>query len=312
MSFFVKETTTKDRYGEDRTVRHVLVHRIVITAIIAVFLLITLLCSFAVIPSGYTGVRTTFGQIDEAVVPNGFALKIPYVQHIQKVNNKQQEITFKDRIWGESSERTVVYMENVVVTYRINKEYSAWIYANVTNYTQNALPETLVASAMKASMVSLDSTDVTNRSKIEPLAVKNLQAAIDEKYGGTNVITIINVNINNMDFEESYNAAIAAKQVAQLQYERQQIENETSIQIANAEAEQKRIAAQADADRQVIAAQAEADAILAVAEAQATANRKLSASLTDSLIEYEKVQAWDGKLPTVTGSSSIIGLDIGE
>lgn len=100
--------------------------------------------------------------------------------------------------------------------------------------------------------------------------------------------------------------------VAQLQYERQQIENETSIQIANAEAEQKRIAAQADADRQVIAAQAEADAILAVAEAQATANRKLSASLTDSLIEYEKVQAWDGKLPTVTGSSSIIGLDIGE
>jgi len=61
MSFFVKETTTKDRYGEDRMVRHVLVHRIVITAIIAVFLLITLLCSFAVIPSGYTGVRTTFG-----------------------------------------------------------------------------------------------------------------------------------------------------------------------------------------------------------------------------------------------------------
>lgn len=305
MSFFY--TKSEDRYGDEHI--HLRFGRIVGTAILALFLLITILSSFTIIPSGYTGVRTTFGQINNDVVPNGFAFKIPYVQHIQKVNNKQQEVTFNDTIWGESSERTVVYMTDVVVTYRINPEYSAWIYANVTDYKQNALPATLVASAMKASMVSLEASNVTSRSKIEPIAMQNLQDAIDRKYGGERVITIVNVNINNMDFEDSYNDAIAAKQVAQLQYEKQQIENQTAINVANAEAEQKRIAAQAEADKQVIAAQAEAESILAVAEAQAEANRKLAASLTDNLIEYEKIQAWNGELPKVTGSTnSFVGI----
>lgn len=307
MSFFY--TKSEDRYGDKNI--HLRVGRIVVAVILALFLLITILSSFTIIPSGYTGVRTTFGQINNDVVPNGFAFKIPYVQHIQKVNNKQQEVTFNDTIWGESSERTVVYMTDVVVTYRINPEYSAWIYANVNDYKQNALPATLVASAMKASMVSLEASDVTNRSKIEPIAMQNLQDAIDRKYGGERVITIVNVNINNMDFEGSYSDAIAAKQVAQLQYEKQQIENQTAINVANAEAEQKRIAAQAEADKQVIAAQAEAESILAVAEAQAEANRKLAASLTDNLIEYEKIQAWDGELPKVTGSTnSFVGIDL--
>lgn len=310
MSFFYSVEEEKDRWGDTVTRTHIHVGRIVVAAVLALFLLITVLSSFTIIPSGYTGVRTTFGQIDSSVVPNGFALKVPYVQNIQRVNNKQQEITFEDKIWGESSERTVVFMSDVVVTYRINPEYSAWIYANVTNYKQNALPQTLVASAMKASMVSLEAADVTNRSKIEPLAIQNLQDAIDRKYGGVRVITIVNVNVNNMDFEDSYNNAIAAKQVAQLEFEKRQIENETAINVANAEAEQARIAAQAEADKQVIAAQAEAEAILKVANAQADANRELASSLTNTLIEYEKIKAWDGELPSVTGANALVGIDL--
>lgn len=310
MSLFYSKEEKTDRYGDTHVIFRFHYGRIVGAAVIALFLLITILSSFTIIPSGFTGVRTTFGQIDDAVVPNGFAMKIPYVQHIQKVNNKQQEIVFEETIWGESSERTVVHMDNVVVTYRINPEYSAWLYANVSDYKQNALPQTLVASAMKASMVSLESENVTNRSKIEPIAVQNLQDAIDRKYGGERVITIVNVNINNMDFEDSYNAAIAAKQVAQLEFERRQIENQTAINATNAEAEQKRISAQAEADRQVIAAEAEASAILAVADAQAEANSKLANSLTDTLIEYEKIKTWNGELPAVTGANALVGIDL--
>ena len=53
-------------------------------------------------------------------------------------------------------------------------------------------------------------------------------------------------------------------------------------------------------------AQQEANAIKVQAEAQAEANRLLTASLTDTLVEYQKVQKWDGKLPTVTGGSAIL------
>lgn len=309
MSFFTQTVTTEDYYGK-HTKTVVRVPRIVICAVLALFLLITFFSSYTIIDSGYTGVRTTFGQIDEEVVPNGFVWKIPFVQSIQKVNNKQQEITFADQVWGETSERTVVYMADVTVTYRINPEYSAWLYANVSDYKQNALPQTLVASALKESMVSLTSAEVTNRGLIEPLCVQNLQDAINTKYGGEQVITIVSVNINDMDFEASYNEAIAAKQVAQMEYEKQQIANQTAIEAANAAAEQKRVSAQAEADAKVIAAEAEAQAILAKAEAEAEANRKIAASLTDELIEYEKISKWDGGLPTVTGSDgTIISID---
>lgn len=321
MSFFTKTVERTDRFGDKYTKTIVINHRVVITMILAVFLLCTILSSAVIIPSGFTGVSTKFGQVDPHVMDSGFHFKVPFVQGVRKVNNKQQEIEFKDQVWGESSERTVVWMSGVTVTYRINPEYSAWIYANVDNYKQNALPRTLVASAMKAAMVALPSNDVTNRAKIEPLAVQNLQSAIDEKYNGEPVITIINVNIDGMDFEDSYNRAIAQKQIAQMNYEQQQIENERAVAAAqaeaekkvieaNAEADKKRITAEADAEQARIAAQAEADAIKSVADAQAEANRKLAESVTDALIEYEKVKTWDGKLPKVTDGNSLISFGI--
>ena len=310
MGFFTKTVTKNNSWGEPETRTVFLAHRVVILAVVAVLLLATFFSSFTIIDSGYTGVRTTFGQIDEEVVPNGFVWKVPFIQSIQRVNNKQQEITFEDQVWGETSERTVVYMADVTVTYRINPEYSAWLYANVSDYKQNALPQTLVASALKESMVQLTSAEVTNRGLIEPLCVRNLQNAINTKYGGEQVITIVSVNINDMDFEASYNEAIAAKQVAQMEYEKQQIANQTAIEAANAAAEQKRVAAQAEADAKVIAADAEAQAILAKANAEAEANRKIAASLTDALIEYEKISKWDGDLPMVTGSDgTIVSID---
>lgn len=53
-------------------------------------------------------------------------------------------------------------------------------------------------------------------------------------------------------------------------------------------------------------AEAEAEAILIAAEAEAKANKMLSESLTDKLIEQKKYEKWNGQLPSVTGSDSTI------
>ena len=92
------------------------VKRLILTIAAALFMLITLLCSFAIIPSGYTGVRTTFGQIDTVAVSNGFIVKIPYVQSIKRVNNKQQDKHIEAQVWGEASDKTPVYAADVIVT----------------------------------------------------------------------------------------------------------------------------------------------------------------------------------------------------
>jgi len=84
---------------------------------------------------------------------------------------------------------------------------------------------------------------------------------------------------------EAINASIGANQKAQ------QRENE----LRQAEAEAK---------KEVATAEGAAKCIILEAEAKAKANHMLSLSLTPTLIEWSKIQKWDGKLPSVTGGAT--------
>lgn len=99
----------------------------------------------------------------------------------------------------------------------------------------------------------------------------------------------------------AYNEAIQQKSIAQQNADKQKIENEAAI-------------AKAEADKQVAITNAEAEAqkTSIAAEAQAEANRKLAESLSDTLIDYQKVQKWDGKLPTVSGGNALVSIDPAE
>lgn len=262
--------------------------------------------SFVIIPSGYTGVKTTFGQIAEETLPNGFNWKTPFIESIEIVNNKQQDAGFaqKDsKIWGETSEKVPVYMADVTVTYQIDNEKSAWIYANVSDYKSQLISDAMVASALKNAAVQFTAEQATVRSNIEPTAQKELQESLNNKYG-ENVVHILKVVINNMDFEDSYNEAINQKNLAAKQAEAQAIQNQIEIDKATKDAETQRIAAEAQATAETAKAQGEADAIRIKAEAEAEANRKLSESLTDNVLRNKLYDKWNGELPKVSNDSA--------
>ena len=267
--------------------------------VLGVFLLLLLVANAHIIPTGYTGVRTTFGQIQPEPVQSGkLIFTVPFVESIRKVNNKQQDFKVSNQIWGETDDKTPVYANDVTVTYQIAADRSAWIYANVSDYTKNLITESLVASAVKSAMVELAPGDVTNRSKVEPLIMTKLQKSIDGKYGAGTVY-VNKVIVGDMDFEAAYNSAIQAKSIAAQEQARAAIENQTAL-------------AKAEADKRVAILKAEADAekVRIAAEAEAEANKKIQESLTDDLIELRKVEAWDGKLPSVVGSDTILGLQV--
>ena len=246
---------------------------------------------FKVVPTGYTGVRTTFGMIDQESVMPGFNGKAPFVQQITLVNNKQQDVSFEDRVWSETVEQTVVYMEDVTVSYRIVPESSAWIFANVEDWVENLVNANIVSSALKAASRTLEANVVTDRGTIEPLAKESLQAAVNAKYGEGSV-EILNVIIGNMDFEDSYNAAIARKSEAMQEAEEQAIRNQTNIDKALAEAEAARAAAQGQADAERI-----------IAEGKAAANEILTGSITEATQRQDALGKWDGKLPLYVAGS---------
>ena len=248
--------------------------------------------SFTIIPTGYTGVRVTFGQVEQNTLPHGFNFHLPVIQQIVTVNNKQQDIRFDSPITSETSERNEVTFQGITVTYQINPEESAWIYANVTNYEEGLVNESLVASSIKTSSKTLSPVDCTNRSILEPIAKDNIQKSLDEKYGHQ-VVYVNKVVISDATFDQEYDEKIAKKQQAQIDYETQQIENKKNIEKASADAEVRKTQAQAEANARIIAAEAEAEA-----------NRKLSESIDSNVLRNKYYETWDGKLP-----STIVGED---
>ena len=202
-------------------------HRVfsLFTVIFVAFLLFQ---SVTIVPTGYTGVKTSFGQIQEATIQSGkLNFTIPFVQSIHTVSNKQQDKHIEAQIWGEASDKTPVYAADVIVTYQVLPEKSAWLYANVSD-TKNLVGDELVASAIKSAMAELGPNEVTNRTKIEPLAQQKLAESLNQKYG-EGAVFINKVVINNMDFEEAYNTAIQQKSIAQQNADKQKIENEAAI-----------------------------------------------------------------------------------
>lgn len=255
-------------------------------------------CCFTIVPTGYTGVRTTFGQVSKNIVPQGFNLKVPFVQTIELVNNKQQDTKIVAQVWGESSEKIPVYATEITVTFQVESGRSAWIFSNVTD-TKDLITQSLVSSAIKSAMVELPASEVTVRSKIEPLVKEELAESIDEKYG-SDAISVLKVVIDQMDFEESYNNAISDKSIAMQRQAQQEIENNTAI--AKAEADKKVAIANAEA---------EAEATRIAAEAEAAANKLIAESLTDEILKSKFYEKWDGKLPSVMGDNAVIS-NIGE
>ena len=80
-------------------------------AVIAVFVIGIGANSISVIPTGYTGVKSTFGKISEKELTTGVHFSVPFVQNIQTISNKQQDGKCEGKIWGETSDKTPVYGE---------------------------------------------------------------------------------------------------------------------------------------------------------------------------------------------------------
>ena len=121
--------------------------------------------------------------------------------------------------------------------------------------------------------------------------------------------------------------AVEAKMIAEQAKLQAEYDNQKKIAQAQAEADAKLKAAQAEIDiaqaqadaelkkaqAKVEIAKAEAEAKKVAAEADAEANRILSESLTDEILEKIMADKWDGQLPTVVaGADSNLGMMLPE
>ena len=233
--------------------------------------------SFTIIDAGHTGVINTLGRVSENVLQEGLHVKIPFVQRIIKMDNRIVKLEVETEAFSKDLQTVET---KLAINYRVSKDKSYAIYKNVGSDYETVLVSPAVNEVLKAITAKYTAEEsVANRSLISQGLIEELNNKLNR-----NGIYVEDVNIINFEFSEAYIAAIEEKQVA----------------------EQRLLKAKTEKEEAIVKAEAEAETLRIQSEAQAKANDILSDSLSKNLIEYEKIQKWNGELPKVTDGSAII------
>ena len=269
----------------------------IIPCIVGILVLILLALSVvSVVPTGFTGVLTTFGRVEENTLDAGLNFKAPW-QNVIIMDNREQRLSFTFEAFSSDIQQTSVAGS---VNFNINKQTAMTLYQEIgQNYSNILIAPRLYENTKVVFSRYTAENLISLRDNLASEILKLMRQDLEE-YG----INVISISIEDIDFTDAFTDAIEAKQVATQNKLRTETEQEQAIMIAQSNAEQRTIAAEADAEVARIQAEADAYAIQIKSEAEAQANALIAASLSGDLIEYLEVQNWDGQLPdTFVGSS---------
>ena len=263
------------------------------------------------VPTGHTGIVTTFGRVENQTFEAGVHIKAPW-QQVVVMDNRIQKAGLEMLCFSSDIQEVVT---SYTVNYQIEKTNAQTIYKNIGPDYYNIVIAPRIQQAVKDGIKKYNAEELIANREILSAEIKTDLTAKLAVYN----IELIDASIENLDFSDKFTDAVEAKQVAAQEKLKAEIQQEQANLEAKAKAEREMIAAQAEAEKKILAAEAEAeakkkeaDAIAYAGEKQAEANEKIAASLSEDLIEYKTIEQWDGKLPTyVGGESSIPVLNFG-
>ena len=263
---------------------------LIIAGVCLVVLLIVFLTCTATVETGYTGIVTTFGKVEDVTLEAGLHLKSPF-QRIIAMDNREQKTSFTTEAFSSDIQQVDITGS---INYAINKSTAMNLFKEVgTDYFNKLVyPRMLEITKGVFSKYSAENL-VANREKLSQDIRDGLYAEL-QNYG----INVISLSIENLDFTDAFTDAVEAKQVAAQRKLQAEIEQAQMTMETQQQAERQRINAEAAANVAKINADADAYATKVRSEAEAEANKKIAESLTENLIRFNEVKNWDGKLPT--------------
>lgn len=292
-NFFIEEVTkeVKNSWGEStgktETERHLRWNRVIICSVLAVILMLTFILSTTRIPTGHTGVVSSFGRIESQTLDEGVHFKAPWKRVIKMDNRIQKDSLELSCFSSDIQETSILY----TVNYQINKQNASEIYKTIGKKYFDTVVTPAVSEVVKVVVARYTAENLVNNRNELAVAI---ETELAKKLMEFNVV-LVSTSIEDMDFTDAYTSAVEAKQVAA----------QNKLKAAT-EAEQKVIEAKANADVAREKAQGEADAIKIKADAEAEANKKLADSLTDRVLENKFYEKWNGELPIVSGDGGAV------
>ena len=272
----------------------------------------------ATVPTGHTGILTTFGKVEDITLEAGVHIKSPF-QKVVVMDNRTQVARVTLTCFSSDIQEVLV---DYSMNYQIDKSNAQTIYKNIgtdyyTTVMQPRIQEVVKSVIAKYTAESLVESRDALSNQITDTLVKEL---------GAYNIEVVSTSVENLDFSDAFTNSVEEKVVAlQTKLKTQTEEEQKTMQKeedakraeiqAKADASVKEIQAEADANVAKIKADADAavkkvqaDADAYAGEKQAEVNRKLAETITDELIKYLTAQQWDGKLPAyfVTSDGTVL------
>ena len=188
-------------------------------------------------------------------------------------------------IFGETADNIGIYVGMNCTAMIEEKDAAKFLY----RYNNTPL-ETIIDTDIKKM--------VEDRFNIETALVTSTDLGIKKGEIMEKVRTYV------VDYFKDYGITITVLGLKEgISFENPEIQKALDAKFAS---EQELVIQQNKNEANIAKAEAEAEAIIIAAKAQAEANKLLSQSITPELIEMQKYEKWDGKLPTVSGSENMI------
>ena len=280
---------------------------LIIAGVLVLALVILATMCTATVQTGYTGIVTTFGKVENMTLEAGLHLKSPFQQIISK-DNREQKTSFTTEAFSSDIQQVNITGS---INYAINKSTAMNLFKEVgTDYFNKLVyPRMLEITKGVFSKYTAENL-VANRQKLSESIRDGLSEEL-KSYG----INVISLSIENLDFTDAFTDAVEAKQVAAQRKLQAEIEQAQMTMETQQQAERQRINAEAAANVAKINADADAYAMKVRSEAEAEANKMIAESLTENLIRANEIKAWDGKLPVYMageGGTTIPVLQFGQ
>lgn len=229
------------------------------------------------VPTGYTGILTTFGRVEERTVQSGLNIIAPW-QKVVKMDNRTQKQLIETQAFSSDIQQVDVA---ITLNYCIDKTTAQNLYSSVGVAYYDTILNPRALEGIKTVFAGYSAEElVTNRVELSG-EIGTIISEDVSQYG----IQITGVSIENLDFTDAFTDAVEAKQVA------------TQNKLT-AETEQAKLTleAQAAAERQIISANAESEA-----------NRIIAASITPELIQMKEAEArMEHGWVTVQGPGAVV------
>ena len=266
--------------------------------------LILALSMIKTVPTGYTGILTTFGKVEPNTVSAGVHVIAPW-QKIVKLDNRTQKVSVETDTFSKDIQQVKV---SLAVNFCIDQATAQELYKTVgVNYYESVVLPRILEN-VKAVVAEYSAENLV--AKRGELSDEILTRLTDDAaaYG----INIISISVEDIDFTDEFTDAVERKQVATQNKLAAETEQAQKTMEEQAAADRAVISAKAKAEQDVIAANAElevtkiqAEAALYAGEKEAEMNKRIAESLTPNLVKYYYIKQWEGVLPkTVLGEDN--------